>query len=252
MAQELNPVIIIPARLASTRLPQKPLADIHGKPMVVHVLTHALEADIGPVIVATESDEIASVVTKAGGRAILTGDHHETGTDRMYEAVTLADPNKNHDIVINLQGDLPSLSGKAIRAVMDPIHHDAKVDIATLVNLAKSADEWLSPSNVKAALEYKEGDKVARALYFSRELIPAKVGDPTYPYFHHIGIYAYRRAALEAFVKLPMSRLEVSEKLEQLRALAAGMRIDAAFVNEAPVSVDTAHDLEQARAQMAN
>lgn len=251
MALELNPVIIIPARLAATRLPRKPLADIHGKPMVLHVLTHALEADIGPVIVATESDEIATVVEKAGGRALLTGDHHETGTDRMYEAITLADPDRKHNIVINLQGDLPSLSGKAIRSVLDPIHADQGVDIATLVNLAKTPEEWLSPSNVKAALEFKPGDKVARALYFSRELIPAKVGDPSYPYFHHIGIYAYKRPALEAFVKLPMARLEISEKLEQLRALAAGMRIDAAFVNEAPVSVDTPDDLRAAIAQMA-
>lgn len=241
-----NPIVLIPARMASTRLPGKPLADIHGEPMIVHVWRRAMEADIGPVAVAAGEPEIVAAVEKAGGRAILTRTDLPSGSDRIYEAVSLLDPDRNHDAVINLQGDLPTLEAGPIRACYAALA-DPAVDIATLMVEITRDEERDDPNVVKAVVELSAGARRGRALYFSRATAPWGDG----PLFHHIGIYAYRRAALERYVSLPPSALEQRERLEQLRALAFGMRIDAAIVDAPPLGVDTPADLERARAMLA-
>ena len=237
-------LILIPARMAATRLPGKPLADIGGEPMIVHVLHRAREAEIGPVVVATDSAEVAAVVDKAGGRAVMTRPDHACGSDRIYEALGKVDSSRRVEIVVNLQGDLPTIAPAAIRAALSPLA-DAAVDIATLAAEIKVTEERVNPNVVKVV-----GTPVAalrlRALYFTRATAPAGEG----PLYHHIGLYAFRRAALERFVKLPPSPLERREKLEQLRALEAGMRIDVAIVDTVPLGVDTPDDLETARAML--
>lgn len=238
----MNPLVVIPSRMASTRLPGKPLADIHGRPMIVHVLERALEADIGPVAVACGDPEIAEAVREAGGCAVLTPPNVASGSDRVYASLTELDPASNHDIIVNLQGDFPTVSPAAIRAVILPLA-DAAVDIGTLVVPIASAEEADTASFVKAACAFDEGQTVAPALYFSRQAIPWGEG----PRWHHVGIYAYRREALARFVLLPPSPLERRESLEQLRALEAGMRISCARVDHGPFGVDTPADLEQAR-----
>ncbi len=238
----MRPVIIIPARLASTRLPDKPLADIAGLPMIVHVLKRALEADLCPVVVACADQSIADAIRAAGGTAVLTDPALPSGSDRIFAALQSFDPAGRHDIVVNLQGDLPTIPPPLLRAVMTPLA-DERFDIATLVAPITSAEEAASASVVKAACAFAEGQTIAPALYFSRTAIPAGEG----PLWHHIGIYAYRRAALAGFVALPESPLERREKLEQLRALEAGMRIGAARVAQAPFGVDTPEDLARAR-----
>jgi 3-deoxy-manno-octulosonate cytidylyltransferase (CMP-KDO synthetase) len=236
--------ILIPARMAATRLPGKPLADIAGEPMIVHVLHRALAAELGPVVVATDSAEVAAIVDKAGGRAVLTRADHASGSDRIFEALGKADPQSRAKIVINLQGDLPTISPAAIAAALGPLN-DPAVDIATLAAEIKVPEERANPNVVKVV-----GTPVApsrlRALYFTRATAPSGDG----PLYHHIGLYAYRRAALERFVTLPPSPLERREKLEQLRALEAGMRIDVAIVDAVPLGVDTGEDLERARAML--
>ena len=237
-----NPVILIPARLAATRLPNKPLADIAGQPMIVQVWRRAMEADIGPVIVAADSVEILQVIAAAGGRAVLTGSHHQSGSDRIFEAISLADPDGRHDIIVNVQGDLPTIERDTVRAALVPLA-DACVDIATLAALITRETERTDPNVVKLVGSPLEATRL-RALYFTRATAPFGEG----PLYHHIGLYAYRRAALERFVALPPSPLEKRERLEQLRALEAGMRIDAMIVAGVPLGVDTADDLERARA----
>ena len=237
-----NPVILIPARLAATRLPNKPLADIAGEAMIVQVWRRAMEADIGPVIVAADSAAIIDVVTAAGGRAVLTGGHHQSGSDRIFEAISMADPAGHHDIIVNVQGDLPTIERGTVRAALEPLA-DPHVDIATLVALITREAERTDPNVVKLVGTHLSGTRL-RALYFTRATAPYGEG----PLYHHIGLYAYRRAALERFVALPPSPLEKREKLEQLRALEAGMRIDAMIVNAVPLGVDTPHELERARA----
>ena len=241
----MNPIILIPSRLAATRLPRKPLADIHGKPMILHVLARALEADLGPVVVATESEEIAAVVRDAGGRAQITRADHPSGSDRVHEAITALDPEGRHDVVVNLQGDLPTVAPAAVRASLDPLR-SPEVDIATLVAEIRHEAERTAESVVKMV-----GSEIApgrfRCLYFTRATAPWGEG----PLWHHIGLYALRRAALARFVALPPSPLERREKLEQLRALEAGMRIDAVAVDDVPLGVDTPADLEQARRMLA-
>jgi len=232
--------------MASERLPGKPLANLHGKPMIVHVWRRAMEADIGPVVVAAAEAEIVEAVEAAGGRAVLTQANHPSGSDRIFEALGLIDPNAEHDAVINLQGDLPTLEPKLIQAVLKPLS-DKAVDIATLVCEITEDAERDNPNVVKPAVAFQNDNDVGRALYFSRARIPTGDG----PHYHHIGIYAYRRAALEQFVSLPPGLLETREKLEQLRALEAGMRIDAARVDTVPLGVDTPADLERARALLA-
>lgn len=239
----MNPLVVIPARMASTRLPGKPLADIHGEPMIVHVWRRAMEAGVGPVLVAAGEAEIARAVEAAGGKAVLTRPDHPSGSDRVFEAVQRFDPQRRHDVVVNLQGDLPMLEPSALAAVLEPLA-DPAVDISTLAIEIREPAERDNASVVKAVAALGAGRRVARALYFTRVPCPSGEG----PLYHHIGIYAYRRAALERFVTLPPSGLERRERLEQLRALEAGLRIDVALVDMAPFGVDTPADLERARA----
>jgi 3-deoxy-manno-octulosonate cytidylyltransferase (CMP-KDO synthetase) len=238
----MNPIILIPARMASTRLPGKPLADIGGLPMIVHVLNRAREAALGPVAVACAEAEIAAAVTKAGGTAILTDPALPSGSDRIFAALQTLDPAGRYDMIINLQGDLPTIPPDFLSAVASPLANPA-YDIATLVAPITSLAEAEAPSVVKCACAFANGETTAAAWYFSRNKIPSGEG----PLWHHIGIYAYRRAALARFVALPESALERREKLEQLRALEAGLRIGVARVAHAPFGVDTAADLAQAR-----
>jgi len=235
-------LVLIPARMAATRLPGKPLAEIAGAPMIVHVLNRAQEAEVGPVVIATDTPEVALAVEKAGGRAVLTRADHASGSDRIFEALGQADPRGSAKIIVNLQGDLPTLAPSAIAAALIPLA-DAEVDIATLAAEIQDPAERNDPNVVKVV-----GTPVApgrlRALYFTRATAPAGEG----PLYHHIGLYAYRRAALERFVELSPSPLERREKLEQLRALEAGMRIDVALIDTVPLGVDTPEDLEKARA----
>ena len=240
-----NPIVLIPARMGSTRLPGKPLADICGQPMIVHVWRRAMAAGLGPVVVAAQDAAIVSVIEAAGGRAVLTGAHHQSGSDRIFEALRLADPRGAHDVIVNVQGDLPAIEPQALRAAAGALD-DPAADIGTLAALITREAEKTDPNVVKIAASQLASGRL-RALYFTRATAPWGEG----PLYHHIGLYAYRRAALERFVALPPSPLEQREKLEQLRALEAGMRIDAAVVDTVPLGVDTPHDLEQARQMLA-
>ncbi len=240
-----DPILLIPARLAATRLPNKPLADIGGEPMIVHVWRRAVEAGIGPVAVATDSREIADAVVRAGGRAVITRADHPSGSDRIFEAVEKLDPEGRHDVVVNVQGDLPTIDPGAIASSILPLS-DPAVDLATLVAPILRDHERTDPSVVKMVGSPLSETRL-RALYFTRATAPYGDG----PLYHHIGLYAYRRKALQRFVSLPPSPLEIREKLEQLRALEAGMRIDATIVDDVPLGVDTPQDLERARAMLA-
>jgi 3-deoxy-manno-octulosonate cytidylyltransferase (CMP-KDO synthetase) len=239
-------LVLIPARMAASRLPGKPLLDIAGQPMIVHVLRRADEAKLGKVVVATPDEVIASAVEKVGGRAIMTRADHVSGSDRIFEALGTIDPQGRVEIVINVQGDLPTISASDLAAALAPLR-DPAVDIATLAAEITRPEERDNPNVVKVV-----GTPVAprrlRALYFTRACAPAGEG----ALYHHIGLYAYRRPALERFVKLPPSSLERRERLEQLRALEAGMRIDVAIVDTVPLGVDTPEDLERARAMLAD
>lgn len=240
-----DPLIVIPARMAAMRLPGKPMADIGGEAMIVHVWRRAMEAGIGPVIVATDSDEIAAAITKAGGNAVMTRADHPSGSDRIHEAVETFDPDGRHDIIVNVQGDLPTIDPRIIAASLLPLA-DPAVDIATLAAVI-TREEEKTASHVVKAVGSPIGLNRQRALYFTRATAPFGEGD----LFHHIGLYAYRRAALRRFVSLPPSPLEMREKLEQLRALEAGMRIDIVVVDTVPLGVDTPQDLDRARAMLA-
>lgn len=234
-------LILIPARMASTRLPGKPLADIVGKPMIVRVWECALAAGIGRPIVATDSAEVLAAVEAHGGEAVMTREDHQSGSDRIWEAVTKIDPQGNAEFIINVQGDLPTIEGKTIAESIAPLH-ESDADIATLAMEITDETERTNP-NVPKVIGTPIGENRLRALYFTRATAPYGDG----PLYHHIGLYAYRRTALEKFVSLPPSPLEMREKLEQLRALEAGMRIDVALVDAAPIGVDTPEDLEKAR-----
>lgn len=223
--------------MASTRLPDKPMALIGGLPMIVQVMKRAQAANIGQVIVACDGQEIAKVVKDAGGEAIITDADLPSGSDRIFQALTKIDPEKKHDIVINVQGDMPCLDPQIIKKLF-AVLENKEVDIATLAAVITDEAERTDPSVVKVAMDAR-----GRALYFSRATIPHGEGE----LYHHIGIYAYRRAALEKFVSMPPSSLELREKLEQLRALEAGMRIDVAVVDTIPLGVDTQEGLEKAR-----
>jgi 3-deoxy-manno-octulosonate cytidylyltransferase (CMP-KDO synthetase) len=248
-------LIVIPARMASQRLPGKPLADIAGEPMIVHVMRQAVAAAVGPVVVATDSEAVAACVEKAGGRAAMTRADHGSGSDRIFEALAGIDPERRAAIVVNVQADLPTLHPPDIHAALAPLV-DPAVDIGTLAAEIVRPEERDNPNVVKvvgspvAPLAREDGRPALtrlRALYFTRATAPAGEG----PLYHHIGLYAYRRAALERFVALPPSTLERREKLEQLRALEAGMRIDVAIVASVPLGVDTPADLERARQLLA-
>jgi 3-deoxy-manno-octulosonate cytidylyltransferase (CMP-KDO synthetase) len=234
-------LILIPARMASNRLPGKPLADIAGKPMTVHMLALAKAAAIGPVAVATDSPDVAAVVEAAGGQAVMTRADHASGSDRIHEALRIVDPARRAAIIVNLQGDMPTLAPAHLQAVLAPLA-DPAVDIATIATEIRDEAGRTNPHMVKVV-----GSPVApgrlRALYFTRATAPWGEG----PLFHHFGLYAYRRAALERFVALPPSPLERRERLEQLRALEAGMRIDVTIIDADPLDVNTADDLERVR-----
>ncbi len=240
-----NPIVLIPARMTSTRLPGKPLADIHGEPMIAHVWRRAVEADVGPVLVAADDTRIVDAIEAIGGCAVLTQAGHVSGSDRIFEAVSAFDPEGRHDVVVNVQGDLPTIERSAVRAAVDPLR-DKDVDIATLATPITRAEERDDPNVVKAVGTHIGAERL-RALYFTRSRAPWGEG----PLLHHIGLYAYRREALARFVALPPSPLELREELEQLRALEAGMRIDIALVDVAPLGVDTPEDLHRAREMLA-
>jgi 3-deoxy-manno-octulosonate cytidylyltransferase (CMP-KDO synthetase) len=242
---ETRTLVLIPARMAATRLPGKPLMDIAGLPMIVHVLRSAEAAGIGRVAVATDTPEIAAAVAAHGGEAVMTRAEHPSGSDRIFEALCKLDPRREAEFVVNLQGDFPTIRTDNIRSVLDPLA-DPAVDIATLAAEIHTEEESLSPNVVKMVGSQVSGRRF-RALYFTRATAPWGDG----PRYHHIGLYAYRRAALERFVALPPSMLEQQEKLEQLRALEAGMRIDVTIVDTVPRGVDTPADLETARQILA-
>ncbi|MCJ7598710.1 MAG: 3-deoxy-manno-octulosonate cytidylyltransferase [Methyloceanibacter sp.] len=235
-------LIVIPARLKATRLPDKPLALIEGEPMIVHVWRRAVEADCGRVLVATDAPSVQDAVLKAGGEAMLTSDQHQSGSDRIYEALTRVDPGRKVAAIVNLQGDLPTLDPALIRACLATIR-GGKADIGTLAAEIRRKEERTDPNVVKVVGSPLQEPNTLRALYFTRATVPYGDG----PLYHHIGIYAYTRDALERFVKLPPSALEKREKLEQLRALEAGLRIDVALVDTVPLGVDTPAELARAR-----
>jgi 3-deoxy-manno-octulosonate cytidylyltransferase (CMP-KDO synthetase) len=237
-------VVMIPARMQATRLPGKPLADINGRPMILHVLDRAREADIGDVVVATDNAAIRQVVLRDGGQVEMTSPDHPSGSDRIFEALTKIDQAGKYSIVVNLQGDLPTIAPEMIRAVIEPLS-DPAVQIATLAVEITDESEKSNPNVVKV-VGTPLGERRLRALYFTRAT-PYGEG----PLYHHLGIYAYRRDALERFVKLPSATLEQRERLEQWRALEAGMRIDVVIVDAVPLGVDTPADLEKARALLA-
>ena len=236
-----DPIVLIPARMASMRLPNKPMADILGEPMIVHVWRRAVESGLGPVVVATDEPAIIKAVEAVGGIAVMTRSDHPSGSDRIFEAIEAFDPQGYHDVIVNVQGDLPTIDPKAIAASILPLA-DPHVDLATLVVEITREEEKNDPNVVKPVLT-PLGDRLFRALYFTRATAPSGDG----PLYHHIGLYAWRRKALQRFVNLPPSTLEKRERLEQLRALEAGMRIDAVLVDDVPLGVDTPHDLERAR-----
>jgi len=241
-----SPIILIPARLASTRLPNKPLADIAGAPMIVQVMRRSQEAGIGRVVIAAAEAEIVEAVVAAGGEAVLTDPDLPSGSDRVFQALEAVDPKGVHDVILNVQGDLPTLDPTIIKAALEVLE-TTPADISTLVAEITDEQERTNPNVVKAVLSMSDGERAGRALYFTRATAPANEG----PLYHHIGLYGYRREALARFVSLPPSPLEIREKLEQLRALEAGMRIDAALVDTVPLGVDTPADLEKARAELA-
>lgn len=237
----MKPILLIPARLKATRLPSKPLADVAGVPMIVRVMRQAMASELGPVVVAAGEKEIATVVEQAGGKAVLTDPALPSGSDRIHAALEALDPDGRHDVAINLQGDLPALDPRQIRAVAQALE-ESGADIATLAAEITDPAERDNPHVVKAVVSWRADGRLGRALYFTRATAPSGDG----PLFHHVGIYAFRRAALRRFVSLPPSALEKREKLEQLRALEANMSIGVARVDSVPLSVDTEADLVKA------
>lgn len=238
----MNPILLIPARMASTRLPNKPLAEIAGQPMIVRVWARAVAAGLGPVVVAAGEPEIVAAVEKAGGQAVLTEPDLPSGSDRIWEALGKVDPKGSHDVVVNLQGDLPALDPEQLRTAVSGLQKSG-ADIGTLAAPIIDEAEETNPAVVKAVVAWDADERLGRALYFTRA--PAPAGDGVM--WHHVGLYAFRREALESFVALPPSPLEQRERLEQLRALEAGMSIAVARVDATPLSVDTPADLERAR-----
>ena len=236
-------LIVIPTRLKATRLPDKPLADIGGEPMIVHVWRRAVEADCGPVLVATDAKQVCEAIFAAGGEAVMTRSDHASGSDRIFEAVSKRDPEARIETIVNLQGDLPTLEPSLVQACLRA-RAEGGADIGTVAAEIVRDEERTDPNVVKVVGSPLRNDSsVLRALYFTRATAPYGDG----PLYHHIGIYAYSRPALERFVSLPPSKLELREKLEQLRALEAGMLIHVGLVDTVPLGVDTPPDLERAR-----
>ena len=238
-------LIVIPARMQASRLPGKPLADINGEPMIVHVWRRAMAAEAGRVVVASDAEEILAAVRAAGGEAVMTRADHQSGSDRVFEAVSRIDPDADAEFIVNLQGDLPTLDPKLVAACLAPLAEKGP-DISTLAAAIEEAGERTNPNVVKVVGTPLAADRL-RALYFTRATAPHGEG----PLYHHIGIYGYRRFALERFISMPPSYLEKREKLEQLRALEGGMRIDVAIVDTVPLGVDTPADLDRARQLLA-
>ncbi|MBA9083033.1 3-deoxy-manno-octulosonate cytidylyltransferase (CMP-KDO synthetase) [Bartonella chomelii] len=236
-----KPLILIPARMGSSRLPGKPLAEIAGKPMIIHVAEQAKKAALGRIIVATDHNTIAQAVTAYGHECIITRSDHQSGSDRIYEALTIIDPERHYNIIVNLQGDLPTITAHEIISALQPLENDL-TDIATLGAKLIEEDEKTNPNVVKIIGTPLSQNRL-RALYFTRATAPYGNG----PLYHHIGLYAYRREALERFVTLAPSTLEQREKLEQLRALENNMRIDIEIIDTIPLSVDTQSDLDKVR-----
>ena len=246
-ASPKHPIVLIPTRLAATRLPNKPLADIGGMPMILHVWRRAVAAEVGPVVVACGDREIVDVVEKAGGRAVMTDPDLPTGSDRIHAAITMLDPGRAHDAVINVQGDMPMLDPAAIRLAVAGLD-DPETDIATLASILDDPMIAAQDHVNLVVAGFADPSRPARALYFSKALVPWGAG----PYFEHVGLYAYRRVALERYVKLPRGVLEQRERLEQLRALEAGMRISVSLIDPAQHGgqVDVPSDLERVRLAM--
>ena len=242
----MTPIILIPARMASTRLPGKPLAMIGDAPMIVHVWRRAIASEVGPVAVACAEDVVADAIRAVGGTAVMTDPDLPRGSDRIHAALMTLDPQGVHDVVINLQGDLPTMPPALLPRVLAPLA-DPAFDVGTLVTPIQSEAEAAASSVVKAVCAFRDGEEVAPALYFSRSPVPWGNG----PLWHHLGVYAYRRAALDRFVSLPEAPLEIRESLEQLRLLEAGMRIGVARAEAAPFGVDTPADLARARRMWA-
>lgn len=240
-------IILIPARLKATRLPDKPLADIHGEPMIVHVWRRAMAAECGRVIIATDSARIRDTIRAVGGEALMTRPDHISGSDRIYEALNRIDPEADAEIVVNLQGDLPTLEPALIKTCIEPLLENGP-DISTLCAEIHNPEERSNPNVVKIVGSPLPNSKKLRALYFTRACAPHGEG----PVYHHIGIYAYRRASLERFVELKPSYLELRERLEQLRAIEDGMRFDVSIVDTVPLGVDTPEDLEKARSMLGS
>ena len=240
MINQENTAIIIPARLASTRLPNKPLLPINGKPMILHVWEQAVAAEIGKVIVATDSDQIKEVIAEAGGNCELTRSNHQSGTDRIYEALENFDQDKNINFIVNLHGDLPQINRECLSSVVNLLSDEA-VEVSTLACEMTDHDEINSKSIVKAIADINPNTKIGRAINFTRTPEPSINGN----YLHHIGLYAYTRSALEKFVHLAPSTREIDQKLEQLRALDNQMRIDIQLIDFLPLGVDTPEDLEK-------
>ena len=239
----MNPIVLIPARMAATRLPDKPLADIGGLPLIVRVLRRAEAAGIGPVAVAAGDQIIVDAVENAGGRAVLTDPALPSGSDRILAALNLLDPDRRHDAVINLQGDIPFAEPSLVSLCAGLLENRPACDISTIVVSKSDPAELANPDVVKAVMVFEDGARAGRALYFTRSTL---YGDG--PVWHHIGLYGYRRAALERFTAAPPSPLERREKLEQLRALELGLSIWAAVADHAPIEVNSPEDLAQARA----
>jgi 3-deoxy-manno-octulosonate cytidylyltransferase (CMP-KDO synthetase) len=242
----MTPIILIPARMASTRLPGKPMAPIGDAPMIVQVWRRAIAAGVGPVAVACSEDVVAAAIRSAGGTAVMTDPGLPRGSDRIHAALQALDPERLHDVVINLQGDLPTLPPALLTRVLAPLG-DPAFDVGTLVAPIESAAEAAASSVVKAVCAFRDGAEIAPALYFSRSPVPWGAG----PLWHHLGVYAYRRAALDRFVSMAQSPREIRESLEQLRLLEAGLRIGVARAEAAPFGVDTPEDLERARRMFA-
>ena len=232
-------ITIIPSRFSSTRLPGKPLVEIAGKPMIVRVYEQAKNANLGKIVVATDDERILSVVQNHGGEAVITSKNHSSGTDRIYEALTKIDPDKKFDQILNLQGDIPLIESQAIQSCFKLLK-DPVVDIATIATEFTDAEQRDNPNFVKAIGTQTDKNRF-RALYFTRALAPSGVG----PHYLHIGLYAFRRNALEHFVSLPQSPLEIRENLEQLRAIEDGMRIDFSLIDSKPIDVNTQYDVDE-------
>lgn len=238
----MKKIILIPARMASQRLANKPLQDINGEPMVVHVWRRAMESNIGDVVVACDDEKVARAIQEQGGQAVLTNPDLPSGSDRIWQALQVVDSQGDYDFIVNLQGDLPNVPPRFLQKVLKPLQ-DETVDIGTLGVRFENEKDRQDPNQVKIVLSKEAGKTTGRALYFTRANAPYAAPDA----YYHVGIYAYRRSALEKFINLPVSSLEAVERLEQLRALEAGMRIDVELVDQKPIGVDTLEDLEQVR-----